>query len=114
MKINERRHSGWLDDELNGRNWGAFQTSNSHLGNIASWRSMPGQPRKACSFNMNPGIGACMQQTAFKDLREVIAKMPQWLRNDLSSLDPGLRERAEDALHAMLVAALDATETRSS
>ncbi|MBY8825515.1 hypothetical protein [Sphingomonas colocasiae] len=49
-----------------------------------------------------------MQKSISQDLRELIAKMPQWLRTDLSSADPGLRERAEDTLHAMLTAALDA------
>lgn len=52
-----------------------------------------------------------MQESISQDLREVIAKMPQWLRTDLSSADPGLRERAEDTLHAMLTAALDTQQT---
>lgn len=55
-----------------------------------------------------------MQESASKDFRELIAKMPLWLRTDLSSSDHGLRERAEDALHAMLSAALDASATPTS
>ena len=36
-------------------------------------------------------------------LRHMIERMPRWVRTDLSSADAGLRERAEDALLAMLL-----------
>ena len=35
-----------------------------------------------------------------------IAKMPQWLRHDLASKDAAARERAEEALAAMIASAL--------
>ncbi len=36
----------------------------------------------------------------------MLGRIPQWLRVELSSSDAMLRERAEDALSAMIVAAL--------
>ena len=55
-----------------------------------------------------------MQEARSNDLRRMIGKMPHWIRIDLSSADAGLRERAEDALHAMLIAFLDGGEVSSS
>lgn len=55
-----------------------------------------------------------MTENRFKDLRGVIEKLPHWLRADLSSTDAGLRERADDALHAMLTAFLSGGEDSSS
>lgn len=55
-----------------------------------------------------------MTENRFKDLRGVIEKLPHWVRADLSSADASLRERAEDALHAMLTAFLGAGEDSSS
>lgn len=37
-------------------------------------------------------------------LREMVRRIPQWLRGDLNATDPMLRERAEDALVAMIAA----------
>lgn len=45
------------------------------------------------------------------DLRQTIEhalqRAPQWARSDLSSNDPALRSRAEDALAAMIFAAVE-------
>jgi hypothetical protein len=38
---------------------------------------------------------------------KVVSQAPAWIRTDLSSKDPALRERAEEALAAMVAAALD-------
>ena len=37
----------------------------------------------------------------------VIERAPQWLRNDMAAKDPAARARAEEALAAMLVDAID-------
>jgi len=37
-------------------------------------------------------------------VREMVRRIPQWLRCDLNANDPMLRERAEDALAAMIAA----------
>jgi len=50
-----------------------------------------------------------MQEDTSKSVRQVVERMPQWLRIDLSSTDAMLRGRAEDALSAMIVAAIDTT-----
>lgn len=39
-------------------------------------------------------------------IRAVIAKTPQWVRQDLLSKDPTLRDRAEEALAAMVANAI--------
>lgn len=57
----------------------------------------------ACSLS-------CMQDDMAKSVRQMVERMPQWLRADLSSTDALLRGRAEDALFAMIVAAIDATK----
>jgi len=45
------------------------------------------------------------------DIRHKVAKVvenaPEWLRLDLASKDPATRTRAEDALSAMIAAALE-------
>lgn len=43
-------------------------------------------------------------------VRAVIAKAPHWVRQDLSSKDATLRERAEEALAAMIANAVDEAE----
>ena len=40
-------------------------------------------------------------------VRRVIAKAPQWLRQDLVSADPAILARSEEALAAMIAAALE-------
>lgn len=40
----------------------------------------------------------------------IVTKAPQWLRHDLASNLPLAKERAEEALIAMIVAAFDAAE----
>jgi len=37
-----------------------------------------------------------------------IEKLPQWLRHDLGASDPALRERAQESLTAMILAAVEA------
>ncbi|BAK66609.1 hypothetical protein SLG_19340 [Sphingobium sp. SYK-6] len=36
-------------------------------------------------------------------LRDFLRRLPDWMRKDLASSDATRRERAEDALHAMLL-----------
>jgi hypothetical protein len=55
-----------------------------------------------------------MHEIPSNDLRRLIGKIPHWIRTDLSSHDAAWRERAEDALHAMLSAVLGAEEPPSS
>jgi hypothetical protein len=47
-----------------------------------------------------------MQRNVSDGVRHMLGRIPQWLRVELSSGDAMLRERAEDALSAMIVAAL--------
>ncbi|BCA62703.1 hypothetical protein HMP09_1937 [Sphingomonas sp. HMP9] len=47
-----------------------------------------------------------MQGNLSNGVRQMLGRMPQWLRADLSSRDALLKERAEDALFAMIVATL--------
>ncbi len=47
-----------------------------------------------------------MQRDVSDGVRHMLGRIPQWLRVELSSSDAMLRERAEDALSAMIVAAL--------
>lgn len=35
-------------------------------------------------------------------LRDLVRRIPQWVRDDLNATDPMLRERAEDALVARI------------
>jgi len=43
----------------------------------------------------------------------VVHRAPEWIRHDLLSKEPGARERAEEALAAMIAAALRSdTEAR--
>jgi hypothetical protein len=39
-----------------------------------------------------------------------IGKMPKWLRHDLDSADPALRQRAEESLVVMVLAVLQGEE----
>jgi hypothetical protein len=54
-----------------------------------------------------------MRDTSFDQIQHLIRKLPQWIRTDLSSHDASLRERAEDALHGMIIAAVKASGNRS-
>jgi hypothetical protein len=47
-----------------------------------------------------------MQNEVSNDVRQMVGRIPRWLRGDLASTDTRLRERAEDALSAMIIAAL--------
>jgi hypothetical protein len=46
------------------------------------------------------------QEAATRIVCELLRRAPTWIRADLSAADPKLRERAEDALAAMIGAAL--------
>ncbi len=52
-----------------------------------------------------------MKEVSSNSIRHMVERIPQWLRADLSSTDPMLRGRAEDALFAMIVAATDSPRT---
>lgn len=58
------------------------------------------------------------QEAATKIVCELLRRAPTWIRADLSAADPKLRERAEEALAAMIGAALsesnDQTDGASS
>lgn len=54
-----------------------------------------------------------MQGDLSNGIRQMLGRMPQWLRVDLSATDVMLRERAEDALSAMIMAALAGADTAS-
>lgn len=47
-----------------------------------------------------------MEQNLVMAITTVLKQTPQWIRTDLAAKDAGLRERAEEALAAMLVAAM--------
>ena len=40
-------------------------------------------------------------------LRDLVKRIPQWVRDDLNATDPMLRERAEDTLVAMIAALVE-------
>lgn len=44
--------------------------------------------------------------TDSEPVHSVLKRLPQWLRADLAASDPSQRERAEDALFAMITACL--------
>ena len=37
-------------------------------------------------------------------LTALLRRLPDWMRRDIAATDPARRERAEEALHAMLLA----------
>ncbi|WP_165927198.1 DUF6771 family protein [Sphingomonas sp. BK235] len=39
-------------------------------------------------------------------IASVVSRAPEWIRRDLSSTNPALRQRAEEALAAMVAAAI--------
>ncbi len=43
-------------------------------------------------------------------LRDLVRRLPDWMRKDLASSDGPRRERAEDALHAMLLPLLEGSD----
>jgi hypothetical protein len=47
-----------------------------------------------------------MQNEIPQAVRQMVGRIPRWLCGDLASSDARLRERAEDALSAMIIAAL--------
>lgn len=47
-------------------------------------------------------------------IQRVLAKTPEWLRNDLGSVEAAARERAEETLAAMIGSALQPADTGST
>ncbi|SES07207.1 hypothetical protein SAMN05518866_13638 [Sphingobium sp. YR768] len=47
-------------------------------------------------------------------VHRLLKRLPQWLRSDLASSDPLLRERAEEALFAMTIACLGTVDSRQA
>ncbi|MCW2387159.1 hypothetical protein M2333_000205 [Sphingobium sp. B11D3B] len=41
-----------------------------------------------------------------QEISEIIARLPEWVRRDLNAKDSTIRERAEDALTAMMLNAM--------
>ena len=59
-------------------------------------------------------LGKRMKQQDFGQLvLPALQRAPQWLRHDFASNDPAARERAEEALAAMVLAALGDGEKRA-
>ena len=52
-----------------------------------------------------------MSQHVVQVVERLLAKAPQWIRQDLLSSDASTRRRAEETLAAMVAAALDDTPT---
>ncbi|WP_311722269.1 DUF6771 family protein [Sphingomonas sp. BK345] len=53
-----------------------------------------------------------MTQEQLDLIAAVVSRTPDWIRRDLSSTEPALRQRAEEALAAMLAAAIGGRQTR--
>jgi hypothetical protein len=49
-----------------------------------------------------------MNQIAKDALSKTLARMPEWVRQDLAARDSGVRLRAEESLAAILIAAIEA------
>ncbi|MDI1297240.1 MULTISPECIES: hypothetical protein [Sphingobium] len=45
-----------------------------------------------------------MPQDLDSQLTDFLRRLPDWIRRDISAADPARRERAEEVLHAMLLA----------
>ncbi|MFT4055134.1 MAG: hypothetical protein QM681_11565 [Novosphingobium sp.] len=45
-----------------------------------------------------------MSDTLETQLADLLRRLPDWIRRDLSASDPARRERSEEVLHAMLLA----------
>ncbi|HUD90512.1 MULTISPECIES: hypothetical protein [Sphingobium] len=50
-----------------------------------------------------------MPQDLDSQLTDFLRRLPDWMRRDISAADPARRERAEEALHAMLLALIKGT-----
>ncbi|MGE6695154.1 hypothetical protein ACQKE8_22175 [Sphingobium limneticum] len=51
-----------------------------------------------------------MPQDLDSHLTDFLRRLPDWMRRDISAADPARRARAEEALHAMLLALVKGTE----
>lgn len=50
-----------------------------------------------------------MPQDMDSQLTALLRRLPDWMRRDIAATDPARRERAEEALHAMLLALIQGT-----
>ena len=55
-----------------------------------------------------------MNQKIIEVVERVLAKAPQWIRQDFVSADPAARTRAEESLAAMIGGALDERDESSA
>ena len=53
------------------------------------------------------GVSTNMSANVVEVATRVLARVPQWIRHDLVSAEPAARTRAEEALAAMIGAALE-------
>lgn len=58
-------------------------------------------------FLCQVAIMVIMDQSAKDIVAKTVARMPEWIRHDLTVKDSAVRVRAEESLAAMLVAALE-------
>ena len=59
-----------------------------------------------CPKRMRQGIAWIMEDELYRAVHATIAKAPEWVRSELASKDATARQRAEDALAAMIANAL--------
>lgn len=64
---------------------------------------------RSCDSKGRTGVAASATNSAADSeaIHRLLQRLPQWLRTDLASADSLQRERAEEALLAMLMACLD-------
>lgn len=60
-----------------------------------------------CVLQRRACIDQAMQTDVYQIVHAAIARMPEWIRNELISRDPSARERAEEALAAMVASAIE-------
>jgi hypothetical protein len=56
--------------------------------------------------------GPDSNRLASTPVRDVLSRMPEWVRQDLANKDPTARARAEETLAAMIGAAMDAATSK--
>jgi hypothetical protein len=56
---------------------------------------------------MHQGIAGVMESDAYPAVEAAIAKTPEWIRIELASKEPTARQRAEEALAAIIANALE-------
>lgn len=68
---------------------------------------MAGTAVRACHTDLNRQSRG-MTDPVLHTITTVLRRAPEWVRHDLVAKDAGTRERAEEALAAMIAAALHA------